>query len=84
MLQLLGSPFANRRIKQGQMDSQIWILVDHIHEYLSHIQFDSKFLLALADERLLFCFTWLHLAAHKLPQQPLALWAGRWQIINLS
>lgn len=24
-------------MKQGQVDSQIWILVDHIHEYLSHI-----------------------------------------------
>lgn len=39
MLQLLGSPFANRRIKQGQMDSQIWILVDHIHalDYLERM-----------------------------------------------
>ena len=59
------------------MDSQIRIFVNDIHEYLSHIQRDSKFLLTLADECLFSRFASLHLATYKFPQKATCLvsWA---------
>ena len=84
MLQFLGDALPDSGMERCQMDRQIRIFVNHIHEYLAHIQCDCQFLLTFPNKRLLPDFAWLNLTAHKLPQQPLALWAGRWQIINLS
>lgn len=55
------------------MNNQIWVFMGYIHKHLADIQCDSQLLLALADQRLLLGFAWLHLAAYKLPQQPSGL-----------
>lgn len=57
-------------MKQRQVNGQIRIFVDNVHKHFVHIQRDIQFLLALPDERLLFCLAQLHLATHKFPQQP--------------
>ena len=79
MLQFLGDSLSDGSMEQCQMNCQIRVFVRDIHEYLAHIQRDGQFLLT--------CF--LVSPGSTLPptnshSSPLALWAGRWQIMNLS
>ena len=73
MLQFLGDALPDSGMEQCQMDRQIGVFMNHIHEYLAHIQCDRQFLLTFPDERLFPGFSWLYLTAHKLPQQPSGL-----------
>ena len=54
-------------MEQRQMDRQIGVFVDNIHEHLTHIQRNGQFFLAFPDECLFFCFAWLYLSANELP-----------------
>lgn len=69
MFQLLWDAFGNGSVEERQMDSQIRVLMNHIHEDLPHRHGDGQLLPALPDEGLLLRLSWLHLAAYKLPFQ---------------
>ena len=84
VLQFLRDTLPDSRMKQRQVDRQIRIFMDDIHKYFAHIQRDGQFLLTLADERLLLVSPGSTLPPTNSHSSPLALWAGRWQIINLS
>lgn len=80
MLQLLRGTFPDDGMEQRQMDRQIRIFVDYIHEYLTDTQCDAQFLLTLPNERLLFSFSGFYLAPYKTPTEALGLYgpgAGR-------
>ena len=46
------------------------VFMDDIHKYITYRQRDGKLFSALAYQCLFFCFSWLDLAANKLPEEP--------------
>lgn len=54
MFKFLENALPDSCMKQRQMDHQIGVFVNHIHEHLAHIQRDRQLLLTFPDERLLF------------------------------
>ena len=80
MLQLLRGTFPDDGMEQRQMDRQIRIFVDYIHEYLTDTQCDAQFLLTLPNERLLFSFLLVLPCPLQTPTEALGLYgpgAGR-------
>lgn len=71
MLQFLGNTLPDGSMKQRQMDCQIGVFVDNIHEHLTHIQRNDQFFLAFPDECLLFCFAWFNLCRQRTPKEVL-------------
>ena len=54
-------------MKQGQMDSEIGILVGHFHEYIPGDNGHRQLLTAFPDKGLFPGFAGLHFSADKLP-----------------
>lgn len=67
MLKFLGDALPGGSMEQCQMNCQIRVFVNHIHEHFAHIQRDGQLLLTFPNERLFLGFAWLYLATYKLP-----------------
>ena len=69
VFQWLRLALGQNRMKQGQMDSEIGILVGHFHEYILGDNGHRQLLTAFPDKGLFPGFAGLHFSADKLPQK---------------
>ena len=69
VLQRLRLALGQNRMKQGQMDSEIGLLVGHFHEYILGDNGHRQLLTAFPDKGLFPGFAGLHFSADKLPQK---------------
>jgi len=64
----LRMPFLDPGIKQRQVNQQIRVFVDHIHEYIPYPDGNGKLLPAFPDQGLILGLARFNLSAHKFPQ----------------
>jgi hypothetical protein len=51
------------------MYRQVGIFVNYIHEHVTNRKYHAKLFSTLADQRLFFCFSKLHLTANEFPKE---------------
>ena len=71
-----GRSLADAGAEQSEMDGGVGVGVGDLEILLSHLHADVQFLPAFPGQGLLGCLPRLHLAPHKLPEQPPGLVGG--------